>query len=105
VVTPLTPVDWAVIYDGQSISLFPSIGRHDAPCRSHYWIRDNGVIWSDTWSRDKVNSLKRHETGLRDQYFGFEQDRLRQLGGSKPDKAPERRGWLHRVWKRWRRKA
>jgi hypothetical protein len=69
VVTPLTPVDWAVAYNGQSISLYPSIGRWDATCRSHYWIRNNRVHWSQQWSRRKVNALKRREAELRDDYF------------------------------------
>src|SRR3954447_17039700 len=94
VVTPLTPVDWAVIYDGQSISLYPSIGRHDAPCQSHYWIRNDRVIWSDKWSKSKVDNLKRREARLRDGYFGLDQSRPRQAGGDKADQGPEQRGWL-----------
>ena len=93
VVTPLTPVDWTVTYDGQSISLHPSIGRWSAPCRSHYWIRNNHVIWSAEWSKDKVNALTRHEAGLRDDYFGSSQDRPRREGDGKPDQGPERRRW------------
>ena len=90
VVTPLTPVDWAVVYDGQSISLHPSIGRWDAPCRSHYWIRNDRVIWSDNWSQGKVNALKRREAGLRDDYFGSDQERPHHRGAS--DKADPRLG-------------
>ncbi len=104
VVTPLTPADWTVIYDGLSISLNPSIGRWDAPCRSHYWIRNNRVIWSDTWSKGKIDSLKRSEEGVRDQYFGFDQNRPRQADSDKPDLGPESRGWFGWVRKWWRRK-
>ena len=104
VVTPLTPVDWAVTYDGQSISLNPSIGRHDAPCRSHYWIRNNRVMWSDEWSKSKVDSLKRHEADLRDGYFAFDHDRRRQAGGDKSDQRPEPRQWFGWMRKWWVRK-
>jgi hypothetical protein len=93
VVTPLTPVDWAIIYDGLSISLYPSIGRWDAPCQSHYWIRNNRVIWSAKWSKGKVNSLKRNEASLRDGFFGLDQDRSHHAGDDKPDQGPEPRGW------------
>ena len=72
VVTPLTPVDWSVVYDGQTISLLPSVGRWDAPCRSHYWIRKDRVIWSNNWSKSKVDALKRHEAELRDGFFGLQ---------------------------------
>ncbi len=105
VVTPLTPVDWTLIYDGQSISLQPSIGRWDAPCRSHYWIRNNRVMWSTQWSRDKVEALNRHEAGLRDDYFGLGHDRPREGGGDKPDQVPVRRGWLKHLWKKVMRKS
>lgn len=106
VVTPLTPVDWAVTYDGQSISLYPSIGRWDASCRSHYWIRSNRVLWSDQWSTGKVDTLKQRETGLRDHYFSLGQEIPHQEGGSdKPEKEPSRCGWFGWIGffcRRWR---
>lgn len=45
VVTPLTPCDWRLIFDGQTVSLEPSIGNWSFPCRSHYWIRRSTVRW------------------------------------------------------------
>ena len=105
VVTPLTPGDWAVTYDGQSISLHPSIGRWSASCRSHYWIRNNRVIWSTEWSKDKGNALTRREAGLRDDYLGSSQDRPRREGGDKPDQGPERHGWLRWLWRKLARKT
>ena len=39
VVTPLAPRQWSLIFDGETISLTPSIGNWSFPCRSHYWIR------------------------------------------------------------------
>jgi len=39
VVTPFSPTDWKMTYDGESISLHPSIGNWDFSCRAHYWIR------------------------------------------------------------------
>jgi len=41
VVTPLSPTDWSLTFNGESISLDPSIGNWSFPCRSHYWIRKN----------------------------------------------------------------
>jgi hypothetical protein len=35
VVTPLSPTDWKLTYDGVSVSLHPSIGNWSFPCRSH----------------------------------------------------------------------
>ena len=45
VVTPLSPDDWKLMFDGRSISLYPSIGNWSFPCRSHYWIRNSRVEW------------------------------------------------------------
>lgn len=45
VVTPISPTDWQLSYDGATISLEPSIGNWRLACRSHYWIRDGRVDW------------------------------------------------------------
>lgn len=45
VVTPLAPARWHLTFDGESISLNPSIGNWSFPCQSHYWIRRNQVLW------------------------------------------------------------
>jgi hypothetical protein len=45
VVTPITPKDWKLTFDGKTISLYPSIGNWNFQCRSHYWIRNNEVHW------------------------------------------------------------
>jgi hypothetical protein len=61
VVTPLSPSEWHLIYDGETISLYPSIGNWNFPCRSHYWIVQNGVRWAPKWethiSEDGFRSL------------------------------------------------
>lgn len=52
VVTPISPNDWKLIYDGRSISLYPSIGNWGFDCRSHYWIKNNSIEWAK-WQSDK----------------------------------------------------
>jgi hypothetical protein len=54
VVTPLSPAQWSITFDGDSISLTPSVGSHDLECASHYWIRKGKIRWSRTWSADEV---------------------------------------------------
>jgi len=46
VVTPFSPTDWQLQFDGVSVSLTPSIGNWNFPCRSHYFIRHNRVQWA-----------------------------------------------------------
>jgi len=55
VVTPFSPSDWKLTFDGESISLHPSIGNWQFPCRSHYWIRENKVVWvAENWKDKNV---------------------------------------------------
>lgn len=54
VVTPLAPTEWSVTFDGDSISLSPSVGNWSFPCQSHYWIRRGHVKWARHWSPDEI---------------------------------------------------
>jgi hypothetical protein len=55
VVTPITPTDWKLIYDGRTVSLSPSIGNWNFECRSHYWIRNNTIVEALAWSDTKID--------------------------------------------------
>lgn len=46
VVTPLSPAEWALTYDGDSVSLWPSIGNWSFPCKSHYVIKQGQGRWA-----------------------------------------------------------
>lgn len=58
VVTPLSPTDWSLIFDGETVSLTPSIGNWAFPCRSHYWIDRGEVVWAGDMS-DRAIELGR----------------------------------------------
>lgn len=60
VVTPLSPTDWEIIFNGESITLYPSIGNWNLDCKSHYWIENSKVVWSRKWSDKEINA-KRHQ--------------------------------------------
>ncbi len=45
VVTPLSRNDWKLTFDGESVSLYPSIGNWNFPCKSHYWINQDQIQW------------------------------------------------------------
>lgn len=48
VVTPLNPkliAGWDLIEKDGLVSLSPSIGNFNLKCKTHYFIRDNEVIW------------------------------------------------------------
>ena len=61
VFTRLAPTDWTLTYDGRTISLRPSIGNWGFACQSHYWIRNNRVIWAEKLSPERVAALKEEE--------------------------------------------
>lgn len=54
VVTPLSPKDWSLTFDGETITLDPSIGNWNFQCKSHYFIRKNKVIWARQYSKLEI---------------------------------------------------
>lgn len=69
VVTPLTPTDWNITYDGETITLHPSVGSWTLPCRSHYVIRRNRVIEAPSWSGAEVVAERRRDRRARAAHF------------------------------------
>ena len=78
----VTPLDknngWVMKYDGQSLTLRPSIGNFNFKCKSHYFITENSVEWlninnyDSSKLEDKLNIiqkiikfLKRHKNRRR----------------------------------------
>ena len=46
VINPLNwKYGWVITYDGQRLSLSPSIGNYQFPCHSHYLIKNNEVFF------------------------------------------------------------
>lgn len=56
VVTPIRPPDWVMVWDGDTVTLKPSIGNWSLPCQSHYFIRRNRIIWAKNWSIEKIKA-------------------------------------------------
>ncbi|UDN21812.1 DUF6527 family protein [Aeromonas veronii] len=56
VVTPFTPTDWRMTFDGESISLQPSVGNWNQKCRSHYIIQRGRVLESGPWSQGQIEA-------------------------------------------------
>jgi len=71
VVTPITPTDWKLTFDGETISLFPSIGNWSFPCRSHYWIRQNQVEWAESWSEEEIESGRAYHKSVKEKFYGI----------------------------------
>src|SRR5438552_3913808 len=69
VVTPLSPTDWTLIFDGVSVSLDPSIGNWNFPCQSHYWIEKNRVRWAPRWSQKEIAAGRAHDQLAKKEHF------------------------------------
>lgn len=54
VVTPLDPDGWAIIYNGEVVSLTPSIGNWGYKCKSHYWIKKGRIVWAEMWTDEQI---------------------------------------------------
>jgi hypothetical protein len=101
VVTPLTPTDWNITYDGETITLHPSVGSWTLPCRSHYVIRRNRVIEAPPWSDAEVSAERRRDRLAKAAHFGS--NALPSTPVSAPDvepsqTAPAAPGWKKRFF-------
>lgn len=59
----VTPLDknngWIMKYDGQSVTLRPSIGNFNINCKSHYFITESRVDWlNDNIDYDNIKDEK-----------------------------------------------
>lgn len=56
VVTPLSPTDWKLTFDGETVSLSPSIGNWSFECQSHYWIEYDRIRWAGRMTREQIDA-------------------------------------------------
>ena len=61
VITPLSPTQWELVYNGESVTLYPSIGNYAFACQSHYFLTNGKIVW--VCERDGENG-KRKKKGL-----------------------------------------
>lgn len=95
VVTPLSPTDWRLIFDGKTVSLDPSIGNWGFPCRSHYWVRNNGAIWAEDWSPTRVDANRGHVRRAKDEYYNPTEKTNTHL----PQAAQAKSWWKRLLWR------
>ncbi len=101
VVTPLKPTGWALTYDGETVSLWPSVGNWGFPCRSHYIIRKDVAVAAGEMSQERIDFGRARDRQARDHYFARSTPLM--PTGVGPDAKPEtpiepRRSWLSRLF-------
>jgi hypothetical protein len=102
VVTPIRPPRWHLKFDGDAISLWPSVGSWQFPCRSHYWINTNTVVWSASWTDAEVAVGRERDAADMTLYLAS------RAGGAtapEPPGTPARSSWRQRLrsWLRFAR--
>ena len=92
-VTPLSPTDWKLIFNGKFVSLYPSIGNWGFPCKSHYWIKENEIDWSIKWSDEEIIRGRERNKNRKKEYFGNKES-IKYNTAPKNKKKP----WWKLIW-------
>ncbi len=72
VITPLSPTQWKLVYNGESVTLYPSIGNYAFACQSHYFLTNGKIVW--VCECDGENG-KRKKKGLLAKLFNSKKDK------------------------------
>jgi hypothetical protein len=67
--TPLGPTGWSVLETKRGVTLRPSVGNWQQPCRSHYLIADGEIVWAPAWSEEEVATGRRYEERRREAHY------------------------------------
>lgn len=84
VVTPFSPTDWKMGYDGVSVSLSPSIGNWSFPCRSHYWIKHSNIRWAGDMTNEQISAGRQQDRRSKDRYFNTTESEPGQISAETP---------------------
>lgn len=70
VITPFTPTDWELTFDGETVSLWPSIGNWNFACRSHYIIRSSRIVGAEPWEDERIDRNRRRDKLRKVEFYG-----------------------------------
>lgn len=70
VMTPFTPTDWKMIFNGETVSLWPSVGNWQLACRSHYIIENGRVILAGAWTQRQIAAERKRDKMAKARYYG-----------------------------------
>jgi hypothetical protein len=101
VVTPLSPTDWKMTFDGETISLDPSIGNWSFKCKSHYWIKRNKILLAPQWSKEEIHEGRAFDREAKDKFYGpGSAGTQSKKAAKKKNKKPSLK-WLSKFQKLW----
>ena len=70
VVTPISKQAWSLLFNGEGITLSPSIGNYEQACKSHYFIQENCIIWCGC-HRNKIRKPSKAKRKNKKRWFKF----------------------------------
>lgn len=79
VVTPLSPTDWKLTFDGRSVTLYPSIGNWSFECRSHYFIENGKVKYARKWTNSEIDIVRKDDSKSKKKYFSKKKKKRKKL--------------------------
>jgi hypothetical protein len=100
VVTPISPADWQLFFDGDTVSLTPSVGNWAFPCRSHYWIEANKVRWAGVWNDERIAANRLRDHWDRERYFADRATDEQEPAAFGIRNGPGRDTWFRRLFRR-----
>ncbi len=101
VITPLSSTDWKLTYDGESISLSPSVGNWSFECRSHYWIEKSISRWAGQWSKEQIGAGRAHDRRAKERHHA--DAGMTPRPARSPDRDSSGKGfwsWVSKLWSR-----
>lgn len=69
VVTPISPTDWELHFDGKTVSLSPSIGNWSFECKSHYFITRNKICHARRWEDWEISEGRKDDKKKKKKFF------------------------------------
>jgi hypothetical protein len=67
--TPISPAGWEMTFNGEGVSLSPSIGNWSYTCQSHYFIVKGKVRHALKWSTGKIERGRKADANEVAAYF------------------------------------
>ena len=97
VVTPISPTDWKLIFDGKTVSLSPSIGNWSFNCQSHYWIKRNEIVYAREWDKEEIQFGRTNDEKRKAKYYNKENESVSSIT-KKPKKKKRWKKFLKSIF-------
>ncbi len=94
VVTPFSPAQWQMSFNGDAVSLHPSVGNWNLRCRSHYVVREGRVIEAPQWTKDEIEAGRKRDKETRAKYLA---NSTGVAAASAPVQKPIEPNWIGRL--------